>query len=430
MIAEPMAFRSRARFLILLVGDLLVLTLALWLTLALRYLAWPSTELFLGHLSGFGWLFLPSILSFFIYDLYRPRTLIFNPSLAPLVLQAQLLNSIIAVLAFYFIPYFNQIGVTPKKNLFIYLVVSSVLLLAWRQLLARALYRPRRTVIRFQCRGAEVEELRLALEQTERYRLAAVGERPQLIIVNRYEAQSEEELAEFYQLLFQGVQFVGVQELYEEVFGRVPLGLVNERWFLEQISNRPTLLYDALKRGMDLFLGLGVGMLSLVVYPFIILAIKLNDGGPIFFIDERVGRHGRPIWIAKFRSMVPRPELHEARITRVGRFLRRTRLDELPQIWSVVRGEQSLIGPRPERREYVELYRTRIPFYDARHSIAPGLSGWAQMYHEDHPHFTVAEDQTREKLSYDLYYIKHRSLWLDIAIALKTIKVLLRRQGI
>jgi lipopolysaccharide/colanic/teichoic acid biosynthesis glycosyltransferase len=96
----------------------------------------------------------------------------------------------------------------------------------------------------------------------------------------------------------------------------------------------------------------------------------------------------------------------------------------------VVRGRQSLVGPRPERREYVDLYRTRIPFYDARHLLAPGLSGWAQIYHDNHPHFQLAEDATREKLAYDLYYVKHRGLWLDVAIGLKTIKTLLSRSGI
>jgi lipopolysaccharide/colanic/teichoic acid biosynthesis glycosyltransferase len=116
--------------------------------------------------------------------------------------------------------------------------------------------------------------------------------------------------------------------------------------------------------------------------------------------------------------------------TRLGYWLRRLRLDELPQLWSVVRGQQSLIGPRPERPDYSELYRQQLPYYDVRHLIPPGLSGWAQLYHENHPHFQPALDATAEKLSYDLYYVKNRNFWLDLKIALKTIKVLLSVKGI
>jgi lipopolysaccharide/colanic/teichoic acid biosynthesis glycosyltransferase len=236
-------------------------------------------------------------------------------------------------------------------------------------------------------------------------------------------------VAELYRLLFRGVRFVGVQDFYEEIFGRVPLSLLNERWFLERVSGRSSFLCDFFKRSMDIIVSLVLGLLSLVIYPFVALAIKLEDGGPIFYYDRRVGRFGKDIKIAKFRTMSPEIDLADRRVTKVGKFLRNLRLDELPQLWSVVRGDQSLIGPRPEKREYVELYRERIPFYDARHLIAPGLSGWAQIYHENHPHFSIAEDATREKLSYDLYYVKNRSLWLDVTIALKTIKTILSHSG-
>jgi lipopolysaccharide/colanic/teichoic acid biosynthesis glycosyltransferase len=274
-----------------------------------------------------------------------------------------------------------------------------------------------------------VEELKREIARNPNHNLRLTEERPSVVAINRYDDSSDDRVAELYRLMFRGVRFVSVQDLYEEIFGRIPLSLVNERWFLARVSSRSSLLYDLLKRGMDLVVSLVLATISLVLYPFVIVAIKLEDHGPVFYFDRRVGRFGREIAIAKFRTMSLEPELSERRVTRVGRFLRRARLDELPQLWSVLRGEQSLIGPRPEKREYVELYRERIPFYDARHLIAPGLSGWAQIYHENHPHFALAEDATREKLSYDLYYVKNRSLWLDITIALKTIKTLLSRSG-
>jgi lipopolysaccharide/colanic/teichoic acid biosynthesis glycosyltransferase len=230
--------------------------------------------------------------------------------------------------------------------------------------------------------------------------------------------------------LFKGVRFASLQDFYEEVFERVPLEFVNEQWFLEHVSTHPQPLYAWAKRLMDVVIALPLALISLIVYPVIWLLIRLEDGGPLFFNETRIGQGGSEIKLFKFRSMSCEPELEARQITRVGHFLRKTRLDELPQLWSVVRGDQSLIGPRPERPDYVKMYREEVPYYDIRHLTPPGLSGWAQMYQKMHPHFRPSADATREKLSYDLYYLKHRSLWLDIKIALKTIKTVLSHQGI
>lgn len=424
-----MKLGGRREGLILLVGDLLCFTIALWLALFLRYGAWPSADLWLNHLRPFSLFFLLSTLVFFIFDLYRQQTLLFIHSIPSLILRAQFFNVVVIVLAFYFIPYFSQNGLTPKTNLFLYLLISSGLILLWRQYLVGLICHRRSITVRFDCQGAGVEELKEIIKQNSRQRLKLVADHSMMIVVNPYEERSEEQLAKLYQLLFTGVQLVAAQDLYEEIFGRVSLSLVNERWFVERISNSPTLAYDFLKRAMDLVISSILGFLSLPLYPIVWLAIKWEDGGPIFYYDRRVGRHGQEIFISKFRTMTLEPELIDRKITRVGRWLRRTRIDELPQLWNVVFGKQSLVGPRPEKRDYVELYRTRIPFYDARHLIAPGLSGWAQIYQENHPHFDLAEDATREKLSYDLYYVKNRGVWLDITIALKTIKTLLSRRG-
>jgi len=116
-------------------------------------------------------------------------------------------------------------------------------------------------------------------------------------------------------------------------------------------------------------------------------------------------------------------------VTRVGKFIRSSRLDELPQLWNVIRGDLSLVGPRPELPQLVDIYDKEIPYYNARHLVKPGLSGWAQIYHEAHPHHAVATEDTRDKLSYDLYYIKNRSLALDAKIILQTFQVLLKRVG-
>lgn len=421
---------GRVYSLILLGGDIVFLILALWLSLGLRYWQWPTSQLFWSHLFAFSPIFVVWVLVYLIFDLYRRQTLLLDRQLVGRILEAQFFNLILAALVFYFLPSLSLIGtLTPKTNLLIYLLVSSVLMLWWRHYLAQFLYRSGKLAVFFDCRGPEVTDLEQAMQAYTNYQLVTKPASASVVVVNRYEPLSDAHLIELYRSLFSGVRFVGVQDLYEDLFGRIPLSLIDERWFLERVSARSPWFYDWCKRWLDVIVSFCLGVISLALYPFIALAIKLDDGGPLFYYDRRVGRYGREIKIAKFRTLSTESDLAARRVTRVGAWLRRTRLDELPQLWSVLAGDQSLIGPRPEKREYVDLYRERIPFYDVRHLIAPGLSGWAQIYHDNHPHFAVAEDATREKLSYDLYYVKNRSFWLDITIALKTIKTVLSRSG-
>jgi lipopolysaccharide/colanic/teichoic acid biosynthesis glycosyltransferase len=181
---------------------------------------------------------------------------------------------------------------------------------------------------------------------------------------------------------------------------------------------------------MDIVGALIIGIISLPFYPLVFVLIKTTDSGSLFFWDQRVGKNGRVFSVPKFRTMSNEADISARRVTKLGRWLRKARIDELPQVWSVLIGQQSFIGPRPEKPDYVALYREQIPFYDARHFIAPGLSGWAQLHQENHPHFQPKTEATAEKLSYDLYYLRHRNLWLDLKIALKTIRTLLSMVGV
>ena len=186
---------------------------------------------------------------------------------------------------------------------------------------------------------------------------------------------------------------------------------------------------------MDVALALLLGAVSLIFYPFVYIAIKLDDGKNIFIKQERIGQNNKNIKIVKFRTMSVDDEgdgeaNRAQKITSVGHFLRSSRIDELPQLWNVLKGDISLIGPRPELPKLVSLYEKEISFYNIRHLIKPGLSGWAQIYQITPPKFSTDYNQTKIKLSYDLFYIKNRSFWLDIKIALKTIKALLSRQGL
>ena len=226
-----------------------------------------------------------------------------------------------------------------------------------------------------------------------------------------------------------------MNEIYEDIFNRVPISLLKYNWFLENISTTPHAGYDALKRVMDITIAIILILLSLPLYPLIILAIKLEDGKEIFGYQDRMGRANHMIRILKFRTMLfndngdwqKQGKINE--VTKVGYFLRKTRLDEFPQLWNVLKGDMSLIGPRPEFPQAVKRYSDEISYYNIRHLIKPGLSGWAQIYQERHPHHGVDTLETTNKLAYDLYYIKNRSFLLDLKIALRTLKTMVSFAG-
>jgi len=225
-----------------------------------------------------------------------------------------------------------------------------------------------------------------------------------------------------------------MHDVYEEVFDRIPLSLIRYNWFLEHISLQTSTIYEHIKRLLDIIGGLIIGLVSLPLYPFIMIAIKMEDRGPIFYTSVRLGEDNRLIEIPKFRTMTTLDNGTDAiksvgKVTKAGEVLRVTRLDELPQLWSVVKGDLSLVGPRPEIPELAKIYEEKVPYYNIRHLVKPGLSGWAQLYHDEHPHHGVNESATATKLSYDLYYLKNRSLLLDVKIATKTLKKIITRSG-
>jgi exopolysaccharide biosynthesis polyprenyl glycosylphosphotransferase len=227
----------------------------------------------------------------------------------------------------------------------------------------------------------------------------------------------------------QGIRVVPMPLLYEQITGRVPVEHVGQRYWTSVLPIERGSRFDPyplLKRGIDLVLSFAGLLVFGVLLPVIAPILWLDSPGPIFYRQERVGQGGSTFWLVKLRSMVPDAERGtgpqwtrdgDPRITRVGRVLRRTRLDEVPQLLNVLRGEMSLIGPRPERPAFVEELSKTIPFYRARHVVKPGITGWAQVRH---PYGKSAEDAL-VKLQYDLYYIRHRSLALDLLIALRTV---------
>ncbi len=188
------------------------------------------------------------------------------------------------------------------------------------------------------------------------------------------------------------------------------------------------------KRALDIICGLIIAAIFLVIFPFVAIAIKLDSPGPIFYKQERIGLAGAKFTIYKLRSMVQDAERNgqaqwavkgDARITKVGKFIRKTRLDELPQVINVLNGEMSMVGPRPERQQFIEKLEQQIPGYCDRLEVKPGVTGWAQV---NYGYGSTVED-ARIKHSYDLYYLQHQSLWLDFQVLLRTFGVVFKMQG-
>jgi exopolysaccharide biosynthesis polyprenyl glycosylphosphotransferase len=255
------------------------------------------------------------------------------------------------------------------------------------------------------------------------------------VVVGTQKGLSDQQVHSLMQLRLKGIPVYRLPDIWETLCYKLPSSLLEDEWFAFSSGFNLVFCGHSLKiKGvMDIIV---TGLLSLLVSPLMIfvgLIIKLDSPGPIFYSQLRTGLYGKPFRVYKFRSMYQDAEKRGAqwasqrdpRITRVGYWLRVLRIDELPQIWNVLCGEMSLIGPRPERPEFDVKLKEAIPYYEMRYLVKPGITGWAQVLY---PYGSSLED-AYEKLSYDLYYIKNYSLWLDIVIVLKTIRVVLLGKG-
>ncbi len=432
--------------LLLLTGDLIVLIASLWLSLFFRSFEFPGSSLFFEHLAPFGVLFVLWGIVYYIAGLYDKHILVLRSQLLGILFNTQVVNSFIAVLFFYLIPF---AGITPKTILLFFLIISFGLLALWR-MYGRTLIGSRRKELALLIgSGEESRQLWRVVNTNKNYNLkfhsmvdieslgtidfdeevirTVYSNNITTIVVDLKNDKIATILPKLYNLIFFKIKFIDIYRVYEDIFDRIPLSLVGYSWFLENISSSTHIGYDFLKRLMDIVVGTVAALVSLLFYPFVIIAIYLEDRGPIFIFQERIGRGNTLIRIAKFRTM---NNPIDKQITKVGSFLRATRIDELPQLWSILAGSLSLVGPRPELPALVQHYEKEIPYYSVRHLIKPGLSGWAQIKDYNAPRVVADVQKTKSKLSYDLYYLKNRSFILDLKIALRTLKTLLSRSGV
>jgi sugar transferase (PEP-CTERM system associated) len=254
------------------------------------------------------------------------------------------------------------------------------------------------------------------------------------VVVSLADARGRLPMDKLLELKLRGVTFDHLASVYEEYTGKIAVENLRPSWLIFSPGFRKSARLTTAKRVIDIVAGC-VGMVACAPLMLLIaLAVKLTSPGSVLYSHERVGRDGRLFRVHKFRSMVDNAEAasgpvwatrHDPRVTRVGRFLRRTRLDELPQFWTILNGHMSLVGPRPERPEFVEALARDLPFYGQRHIVRPGLTGWAQVRYT----YAASREDALQKLQYDLFYIKHMSLALDLFIVLSTVKTVIMSKG-
>jgi exopolysaccharide biosynthesis polyprenyl glycosylphosphotransferase len=432
---------------VLACGDLCIMYAGLFLVLLTRYPEDFWNQFVSYHALPFSITFAIALLIFYIAGLYGIQRLRNSLEFFKTLFLAYVTVLIIAVLFFYLIPIF---GIAPKTNLFLYMGFFVVLETVWRRFFNRyaALSASKVHLVLLGASSTEKEIERVIAESPQlgfevAHRIEnetifpddiaeLVREyKPDMVIVPHHLKKNSGVARVFYELLISGIAVQDSIVFFENLLKRIPVSELEEAWFLEHMASQER-FYDGLKRAIEFFFAFALGVLLIPLMTVIAILVALTSRGPVLIRQKRVGRDGLIFTLLKFRSMVAlSPDGlaetngaqwssgKDVRVTPVGRFLRASHLDELPQLANIVRGELSFVGPRPERPEFVEVLKKEIPFYETRHLILPGITGWAQL---NYRYGSSIEDAVR-KLEYELYYLKNRSLVLDGAIILRTLKL-------
>ena len=466
---KPKRWQLRApeRVTILLIGDLLAAGAALFLALYIWAAgdAWMEFSLeFITERPPFWYFFLPLfwiILLVELYDVHRasnPREILKGIGLATFI------NALI-----YLLIYFTSAPRSlPRRGVSVFIVFAALFTLLWRLVYIRIFTAPhllrRVLIVGAGNAGKTMVNVIENLWPPPFYTVGLIDDDPDKLgqkvgnfpvlgdcqrlleiideeqITDLVLAISGEMKGDMFQALLtaqeNGVILSPMPQVYEELLARVPIFLLEAEWivrsFVEKTST--STFFQLTKSLFDFAGGLLGTLIMMVFFPFISLAILLESGFPILFSQERLGRGGQPYKMVKFRTMardaerdgeVRMAEENDDRVTKVGWFLRKTHLDELPQFFNVLRGEMSLVGPRAERPQLVASFQKEIPFYRARLLVKPGITGWAQINFG----YAGTVSETAVKLEYDLYYIEHRSLIMDISIILRTVGTVLGFKG-
>jgi lipopolysaccharide/colanic/teichoic acid biosynthesis glycosyltransferase len=420
----------------LLLSYIAAFYLSLLLAMRLRYGQFVQGDYLWQHLAAFSMVYVFWLVVFYAHNLFELQTFRRVGILTLHLLSAMGVSLLVAVTYFYFQP---GLILTPRRFLLLHVGAAAVIIFII-QLITRYVINQRFVEQLYLLGLKPGDDLAEELGQYGYLGVKVAGFvdpnnlplalRQVSLVIPPQLALTAEVLKRLYALRLQAVTFYPAHNLYENLTRKVYLTGLTERWFLENISYRRKRLYELIKRMVDVGAGLLGLLIMLLIFPIISLLIKLNSDGPVFFRQPRIGQYGTIFTVYKFRTMAGGAgntwtEVDDPRITYIGRILRRLRVDELPQALNLLKGEMSLVGPRPEQPHIVEQLRQEIPFYEERHLVKPGVTGWGQLNV-----YARSVAETKIKLQYDLYYIKHRSLLFDLEIILKTIYHVLIGQGI
>ncbi len=429
--------------------SLLIPTLAIFyfsylITLKLRNPGGLTAQDLSLHIALFGSIFLLWTVVYYGFGLIDLWSLKRFPKLISALSGATAVNLVLAIFAFYLQP---NLLLTPRRFLLILIIVTFLLSLLWQITIRFASQNLVKNYFAFLDLEKNFPKLMQELKESEKASDIIVTEissselmsnteralktlHAQTLIIPSNISPSEDLLKTLTMIHARGIPLIKSDNFYEDVFRRVHTGNLSEMWFLENIHKGNNKIYSFTKRTIDLIFGLILGLVFLVTLPFVALLIKITSSGPIFFKQDRLSTNGNSICIYKFRTMKTGTATNtwtsnnDPRITNIGKFLRRTRIDELPQFLNLLKGDMSLVGPRPEQVNIAEALNSEIPFYNSRHMIRPGITGWAQLHG-----YAGSKDETKTKLQYDLYYLKHKSLIFDLEIIFKTIFHILFMEG-
>lgn len=459
--------RNGERQAILFLGDLIVTYIAIFIGLYF----WGQKDWldfsweFLGQRAPVWFYLLPLLWIVFLVEVYDIRKANRREDVIRGIATAAGISFIIYLIIFFI----SEPNSLPRRGVFIFIIAATILTFAWRLLYIRIFTAPvfmRRalmigagkagstlaTMLRdvqsgpFLLVGYIDDDPEKLGQQINGYKVLGNGEMmtgliTELDITDLIFAISGDLKPELFRAILDAaehdIEVTSLPSLYEEVFGRVPIFLLQSDWILRSFIDQThtTGVYESVKRLIDI-VGSVLGLLFLfLLYPLIALSILLDSGFPVMYSQMRVGKYGQPYKIYKFRTMYQDAEkdgvartasVNDTRITRVGKILRRSHIDELPQCWNILMGENSIIGPRAEQIELVNKFQQELPFYRARLFVRPGLTGWAQV----NQRYASTVEDTAIKLEYDLYYIKNRNLLLDLTIILRTVGAVLGFKGL
>lgn len=412
-----------------------------WVTLALILLFRFEEAEFMSNLDGhfipFLIMYLAWALIFFLfglYDLFKIKPTIPHLKIYGMAIIALFISGTIF---FYFIPIF---GITPKTNLIYQIIGFSIFSFSFRRILYSVYSSQITKNLLLVGDKSSFDELESAIKENPQIGLRIKGFLPEiknieksnlelknlvLIVSQNAENISEDDFAYLYK---NKVEIINITSAYEKYLLKIPLNHVNKNWILENIKVEKNIIVAKFSRILDIILAL---VLTIITSPFLLIAsiaIYLSDGGKVFYTQERVGVNGKIFKFYKLRSMIQNAENKEAlwatkndpRITPIGKILRKTHLDEVPQMINILKGDMAFVGPRPERPDFVKILDQKIPNYKLRHIILPGFTGWAQIKYR----YARTENDSREKFAYDLYYIKNRNIFMDMGIIIRTIQII------